>query len=269
MSDTDVLDAPPPGDAPPEVTLTAVGDPTPPTASPLILNDAYFELMGVNLRCLVQHLEVSPENKPVTVTSFCAETDYPGVTKWHLRVTFYQSFDVGATYQTLQAAYNAYVASGTPVNFKARPYSSRVAAANNPIISGFAIPQPFDIITGDAGAASQVQIDWNLTADPSVDTGQVAATGVTAGAPRLLHPVGGVGARQHGRPGRTDRLPGHSLDHRSVRHHWRPARRALDRLGLGGWRSLMAGAPRPSRSSGYGLSPATWPRPPIPAPGRS
>jgi len=168
----------------------AAGDPPPPAATPLILNDAYFELGGVNLRCLVQHLEVSPENKPVTVTSFCAETDYPGVTKWHLRVTFYQSFDVGATYATLNAALAAYNASGTPVNFKARPYSSRVAAANNPIISGMAIPQPFDIITGDAGAASQVQIDWNLTAAPNVDTGAVAATGATAGSPGFFSPSG-------------------------------------------------------------------------------
>jgi hypothetical protein len=179
----------PPGD-PPEVNLTAAGDPTPPTATPLVLNDCYFELGGVNLRCLVQHLEVSPENKPVTVTSFCSETDYPGVTKWHLRVTFYQSFDVGATYATLNAALTAYNASGTAVNFKARPYSSRVAASNNPIISGMAIPQPFDLLTGDAGAASQVQIDWNLTAAPTVDTGAVAATGATAGAPGYFTPSG-------------------------------------------------------------------------------
>ena len=177
-------------DAPPEVNLTAAGDPTPPTATPLVMNDAYFELGGVNLRCLVQHLEVSPENKPVTVTSFCAETDYPGVTKWHLRVTFYQSFDVGATFDTLTAAYNAYVASGAPVNFKARPYSSRIAAQNNPIISGLAIPQPFDIIAGDAGAASQVQIDWNLTTAPTVDHGAVAAAGATAGAPGYFTPTG-------------------------------------------------------------------------------
>jgi hypothetical protein len=175
---------------PPDVELLAAGDPTPPTATPLILNDCYFELGGVNLRCLVQHLEVSPENKPVTITSFCAETDYPGVTKWHLRVTFYQSFDVGATFATLNAALTAYNASGTSVNFKARPYSSRVAAANNPIISGQAIPQPFDILTGDAGAASQVQIDWNLTAPPSVDTGAVAATGATAGSPGFFTPSG-------------------------------------------------------------------------------
>ena len=56
------------------VTPFYTGDPVPPVASPLILNDAYFELSGVNLRCLVKHLEAAfPENKPVTVTSFCGE----------------------------------------------------------------------------------------------------------------------------------------------------------------------------------------------------
>jgi hypothetical protein len=176
--------------APPEVTLTATGDPVPPTATPLILNDAYFELTGVNLRCLTKHLEVMPENKQVTVTTFCSEIDYPGVTKWHLKVTFHQSFDVGAVYDTLNAAYNSYVATGAPAGFKARPYSSRVAAANNPIISGLVIPQPFEIMMGDAGAASEVQIDWNLTAPPTVDHGAVAATGATAGAPGYFTPTG-------------------------------------------------------------------------------
>jgi hypothetical protein len=175
---------------PPEVELTATGDPTPPVATPLILNDAYFELSSVNLRCLTKHLEVSPENKPVTVTSFCAETDYPGVVKWHLRATFYQSFDIGATYATLNAAYQSYAASGAPVNFKARPYSSRVAAANNPIISGLAIPMPFDLLIGDAGTASEVPIDWLLTAPPTVDNGAVTATGATAGQPGYFTPSG-------------------------------------------------------------------------------
>ena len=173
-----------------EVTPLAAGDPTPPAATPLILNDAYFELSGVNLRCLVKHLEIVPEHKPVTVTSFCAETDYPGVTKWHLKVTFYQSFDAGATFATLNAAYNSYVASGASVNFKARPYSSRVAAANNPIISGQAIPMPFEYLVGDAGAASEVTIDWNLTGFPTVDNGAVTATGATAGAPGYFTPSG-------------------------------------------------------------------------------
>jgi hypothetical protein len=182
MPKTDTLD--------PEVTPLAAGDPTPPTASPLILNDAYFELTGVNLRCLVKHLEVAPENKPVTITSFCGETDYPGVTKWHLRVTFHQSFDVGAVFDTLTAAYNAYVSNGQAAAFKARPYSSKVAAQNNPIISGLAIPQPFPYMMGDAGAASEAAIDWNLTAFPSVDHGAVTATGAQAGAPGYWTPTG-------------------------------------------------------------------------------
>jgi hypothetical protein len=168
----------------------ALGDPTPPPASPLILNDAYFELNTVNLRCLVKHIEVVPENKLVTITTFCAETDYPGVTKWHLRVTFAQSFDPGAVYATLNAVYQNYVATGAQAPFKARPYASKLAAANNPIISGLAIPQPFEIITGDAGASSEVKIDWNMTQAPSVDTGAVTATGASSGAPGYYTPTG-------------------------------------------------------------------------------
>ena len=176
--------------AAPAPTLTAAGDPAPPPAQPLILNDAYFEMLGTNLRCLVKHLEVAPENKPVTITSFCAETDYPGVTKWHLRVTFHQSFDAGATYDTLEAAYQAYTAAGTPAAFKARGHASRVPAPNNPVISGLAIPQPFPILMGDAGAGAEVQIDWNLLAEPSVDDGVVPATSALEGMPGYYLPSG-------------------------------------------------------------------------------
>jgi len=173
------------------VTPFYTGDPVPPVASPLILNDAYFELSGVNLRCLVKHLEAAfPENKPVTVTSFCGEVDYPGVTKWHLRVTFYQSFDSGAVYATLNSAYQAYVTGGTAVQFRARPYFSRAPSAANPWISGYVIPQPFDLIVGDAGSTAEVAIDWNLTAPPTVDLGTVAATGATAGTPGFYSPSG-------------------------------------------------------------------------------
>ena len=112
------------------------------------------------------------------------------MTKWHLRVTFFQTFDVGATYDTLESAYNAYVATGAAAAFKARPYSSRIAASNNPIISGLAIPQPFEILMGDAGAASEVQIDWNVTGPPEVDRGAVAAVGAQAGAPGYFTPTG-------------------------------------------------------------------------------
>jgi hypothetical protein len=179
------------GSGPPGVAPLYTGDPVPPTANPLILNDCYFEMSGVNLRCLVKHLEAAfPENKPVTVTSFCGETDYPGVTKWHLRVTFYQSFDSGAVYATLNAAYNSYVTSGNPVQWRARPYFSRAPSAVNPWVSGYAIPQPFELIVGDAGNAAEVAIDWNLTAPPTVDLGTVAATTALTGAPGYYQPSG-------------------------------------------------------------------------------
>jgi hypothetical protein len=191
---TDLLDrnggtSPPP---PPAVHPHAVtpGDQPPVTALPLILNDTYVELGGVNLRCLAGHIEVAPENKPVTVTSFCAEVDYPGVTKWHIRLTFHQSFDTGAVYDTLAAALANYNATGQPVPFKARPYSSRPPSANNPVISGMATPQPFEVIMGDAGAASQCQIDWTLTGPPSVDKGVVTVTGAVGGMPGYYEPTG-------------------------------------------------------------------------------
>jgi hypothetical protein len=170
--------------------LTAAGDPTPPTATPLVLNQGYFELNGVNLSCLCKHYEVSPENKPVTVTTMCSEIDYQAITKWHLRATLYQSFDPGATYYTLQACLDGWNNSLTPAPFKVRGYASRAAAANNPLISGFVVPMPFDLIIGDAGTASEVPVDWNLNAPPTVSGGAVTAVGATAGAPGYYTPSG-------------------------------------------------------------------------------
>lgn len=176
---------------PPEISLLATGDAVAPPANPLILNNAYFELSGVNLRCTVKHLEACfPEVKKVTVTTFCNETDYPGVIKYHLRVTFYQDYTSGSVWQTLNAAYQNYAANGTPVNFKARPSYSNVVSPTNPQISGFCIPDPPMFMGGDAGAASEVVIDWNLTGPPNVDTGAVTATGATAGTPGFYTPSG-------------------------------------------------------------------------------
>jgi len=176
---------------PPEVAPLAAGDAAAPAANPLILNNCYFELGGVNLRCTVKHLEACfAENKLVTVTTFCNETDYPGVTKWHLRCTFYMDFTAGSVYATLNSAVVNYQTNGTPVNFKARPYFNSVASATNPQISGLVIPQPFTMLIGDAGAASELAIDWNLTGPPTVDNGAVTATGATAGAPGYFTPSG-------------------------------------------------------------------------------
>jgi hypothetical protein len=76
------------------------------------------------------------------------------------------------------------------VSWSARPYASQVASATNPVISGLAVPQPFPMIVGDAGAASEIQIDWTLTGPPTINYGSVAATGATAGAPGYFTPSG-------------------------------------------------------------------------------
>jgi hypothetical protein len=182
---------PAPPAAPPTVGLTAAGDPTPPPGTPLILTDAYFQLNGVNLRCFVKHLEAcAVDVQKVTVTTMCARTDYPGTEKWTLKVTFYQCFDPGTVYDTLSAAVAAYKANGTLSTFQARPHSSQVAGANNPIISGSVVPTSFPQMEGDAGAASEVVIEWDLQAPPNVDKGAVAATGATAGMPGYFTPTG-------------------------------------------------------------------------------
>jgi hypothetical protein len=177
----------------PEVEPFATGDAISPAANPLILNNAYFEMGGANLRCTVKHLEAAfPENKLVTVTTLCGEADYPGVTKWHLRVTFHQDYTTGSVFQTLNTAVTNYQANGVPVAWKARPNATNVASTSNPIISGLAIPQPFMQMGGDAGTASEVVIDWNMPAGtgPTVDFGAVTATGANTGAPGYFTPTG-------------------------------------------------------------------------------
>ena len=183
MSDVDVLDNP-------EVEPFAAGDPLPPTANPLIMTDGYVEINGVNLRCLGLHFEVNPENKPIDVTTFCGVQEYPGPVKWHFVAKFAQSFDSGATDSVLYAAVQAYQTSGTYAQFKVRGKSSVPVSATNPVYSGFMVPQPYRYIGGDAGALSEVDIDWILTAPPNKDTGAVAATGATAGSPGFFTPSG-------------------------------------------------------------------------------
>jgi hypothetical protein len=164
-----------------------MADPIEAPGTPIVLNNAYFELGGVNLRCFVNHMELSPENKLVTATTMCAETDYPGATKWHLKMTFYQSFP--SVYGALSAALANYNANGSPVPFKMRSYN-RAAASDNVEFDGLAIPQPFPLLVGDAGALSEVQIDWSLQAPPTSATGAITATGANAGIPGFFTPAG-------------------------------------------------------------------------------
>jgi hypothetical protein len=167
-----------------------LADPLPPVGNPVILNDGYVEVNGANLRCFGLEFQVNPENKPVTVTTFCAETDYPALIKWHFIAKFAQSFAPGATDAVLRAAVTAYATSQQLAQFKVRAYSSQPVSATNPSFSGFMVPQPYRYLGGAAGTLSEVDIDWIMTGPPSVDTGVVAATGATAGSPGFFTPSG-------------------------------------------------------------------------------
>jgi len=170
--------------------VNPLADPVPPTATPVMMTDTYVEANGSNLKCLCEEVSLEAENKPIEVITFCGVQDYPGPVKWHFKAKFVQAFDAGATDATLSTALTNYQTSGTPMPFKVRPYASRVVSATNPQYSGFAIPQPYTVFGGAAGAASEVDIDWIMTAPPTQTTAGVTATGATAGAPGYFTPTG-------------------------------------------------------------------------------
>jgi hypothetical protein len=156
-----------------------------------MMTDTYVELEAINLKCLCMSVKLQAENKPIEQITFCGVQDYPGPVKWHLVMKLAQTFDPGGTDTALQLAINNYAANGAPAPFKVRPFGSRPAAINNPEYTGFAIPQPYDIFGGDAGAASEVDIDWILTTPPVRGTGTaVPATTASAGTPGQFSPAG-------------------------------------------------------------------------------
>jgi hypothetical protein len=179
MSDVDTLDAP--------VLLV---DPAPSNAQPLMMTDTYVEVNGANLKCLSLSVSLEVDNNPITQTTFCGVQEYPGPSKYHFVAKFAQSFDPGGTDATLSAAVTAYALAGTLAAFKVRPYGSRPVAANNPEYSGFLIPLPYNVFGGDAGNASEVDIDWTASGPWTKSTGAVAATGANAGAPGQFTPAG-------------------------------------------------------------------------------
>lgn len=147
--------------------VAAAVDPTPPAATPVIMTDAYVEIGGANLSCLGLEVHIEPENKPVELVTFCGVTEYPGPTKWHFKAKLAQSFDVGATDDTLYGALQAYQSAGTPCDFRVRAYKGRAVGPTNPSFEGTAIPQPYELFGGSAGEASEVDVDWIMTAAPT------------------------------------------------------------------------------------------------------
>ena len=114
------------------------------------------------LACSASHVELMPDTAVTTVDTMCGSVDYPGTTKWTLGITLYQSFDVGAAEEVLAAA----VAVGAPVPFELIGYKTPPVSATNPKWTGFVQPAPYSPINGDAGDASEIELEWAVTSGP-------------------------------------------------------------------------------------------------------
>src|SRR5262245_5812347 len=141
-----------------------------PTISHVILDNASLQIgpgpvpAGVTeLACYANHVELSPDVSTTTLDTFCGSTDYPGVVKWSLIATLYQSFDADGPENTLEPL----VVAGDPCKFLVYAYRDKPIGPNNPAWTGTVVPQPYAPINGDAGDASEVDIEWSLLGAPT------------------------------------------------------------------------------------------------------
>lgn len=139
--------------------------------APLILDNAGLKLGDgatptealTELACVLNHIELTPDVSVTTLTTMCGEKDYPGVVKWSLVATLYQSFDPDATEEVLSTA----LASGSPVGFELIGRRDVAVSDTNPMWSGEVIPQAYSPINGDAGDVSTVELEWSLVGPPT------------------------------------------------------------------------------------------------------
>jgi hypothetical protein len=141
----------------------------PPEPMPLILTNAGLQIskdgtdVGLTeLACLANHVELAPDVSVTTLETFCGSRDYPGVVKWALIATLYQSFDPDATEEVLSAAVDA----GAPCPFTLVGYRDQPVSDTNPMWTGNLIPKPYSPINGDAGGESSIALEWSLEAAP-------------------------------------------------------------------------------------------------------
>ena len=149
------------GAAPAATPRATGGEPTPlildNAGLKIALDDVLTELAGVT-----NHIELSPDVSTTTLTTMCGEVDYPGVTKWSLVATLYQSFDPGFTEEVLSAA----VDGGVPVAFEVIGRRDTVVSATNPKWSGEVIPKAYAPINGDAGDVSTIDLEGSVVGAP-------------------------------------------------------------------------------------------------------
>lgn len=133
---------------------------------PIILYDPELTIDGSTLKCLMSHIELTPEVTTVEVTTSCGTKEYPGKLKWTLKATLYHNFDPEGTNQVLNDA----VAGEVPVPFSVIPRAGQPISATNPEYTGDVIPQPFTQLAGDVGDASSFDLEWSITGWGTVPT---------------------------------------------------------------------------------------------------
>lgn len=146
---------------------------------PIILTNPVLTIDGVDLKCLMSHIEITPDVSTVEIKTSCGVRDYPGTIKWGLKASLYHNYDPDGTNETLTAC----VAAGVPVPFTVTPSSAPVSATN-PEYTGDLIPQPFTPLAGDVGDASSFDLEWSISGWGTVPiTNITPPAGATTAAP--------------------------------------------------------------------------------------
>jgi len=144
---------------------------------PLILYNPDLTINDVTLKCLMSHIEMTPDVTTVEVKTSCGTKEYPGSVKWTLKASLYHSFDPAGTNEVLTAA----VEGHAPVPFSVLPKSNQPISATNPEFYGELIPQPFTPLSGDVGDASSFDLEWSITGWTDVPTTNIVpAAGLAA-----------------------------------------------------------------------------------------
>ena len=130
-----------------------------PEPTPVILYNPDLAIDGTSLKCLMSHIEMTPDVSTIEVKTSCGIKEYPGSVKWTLKASLYHSFDPDGTNEVLTAA----VEGKVPVPFTVTPSSSEPVGPTNPQYVGELIPQPFTPLSGDVGDASSFDLEWSIS----------------------------------------------------------------------------------------------------------
>lgn len=143
--------------------------------TPVILVDPVLTIDGADLKCVMSHVELTPDVSTIEVKTSCGVREYPGTVKWTLKASLYHSYDPAGTNEVLTAAVEADV----PVPFTVTP-SSDAVSATNPEYQGELIPQPFTPLSGDVGDASSFDLEWSISGWGRTPTMSITGTTMAA-----------------------------------------------------------------------------------------